>query len=256
MCKVTGACALSAEFLGVHEENKLDAGFELLSVFTKAYRLGLETFKTTFTHKLNNNTFSFIFIYMRLKICGIILLVLTATGCTLKYDETVHAEETNPEFSFSNARIVRYKKGDENVRVQADNIEQYKNSSKTYGKNVVFTTFNDKHELETEGSCGYLYADADSEIYELYDGIKLFSRMQNTNFYADILKWNGKAEQLTGGRGDTVKIEKDGTIIYGTGFSASGVSKKYGFSGTVSGQIEAKDKEDSQAQDEMTEEAE
>ena len=65
-----------------------------------------------------------------------------------------------------------------------------------------------------------------------------------------MLRWNGKTEQLTGGRRDTVRIEKDGTIIYGTGFSASGVSKKFGFAGTVSGEIEAKDKEPQVEQEE------
>lgn len=171
------------------------------------------------------------------------LLILGATSCSLKYDENFHAEETNPEFMFNHAKIIRYSKGDETVRVQADKIEQYKNSPITYGQNVKFTTYDDKHELETEGSCGYLYADSDTQLYELYDGIKLFSRIQNTNFYADMLKWNGNAEQLTGGKTDTVRIEKEGTIIYGTGFSASGVSRKFSFSGTVSGEIEAKDNE-------------
>ena len=172
-------------------------------------------------------------------------------SCSLKYDEVVNAEETNPEFVFNHARLIRYENGKETVRVQADDIEQYKDSSITYGHNVKFTTYDKEHKLETEGSCGYLYADTDSEIYELYDGIKLFSRIQNTNFYADMLKWNGKTEQLTGARRDTAKIEKDGTVIYGTGFSASGVSKTYSFAGTVSGQIEAKDKNQDENQEEQ-----
>ena len=187
---------------------------------------------------------------------ALVLFMCTLFSCSLKYDEAVDAEKNNPEFVFNNARLVRYKDSKEDVRVQADKIEQYKGSNITYGRNVKFTTYDKDHALETEGSCGYLYADTDHDLYELYDGIKLFSKIQNTNFYADMLRWNGKEEQLSGGRRDTVRIEKDGTIIYGTGFSASGVSKKYGFSGTVSGQIEAKDKEDSQTQDEMTEEAE
>ena len=171
-------------------------------------------------------------------------------SCSLKYDDAVNAEKTTPEFIFNQAKLVRYKDGSEDLRVQADNIEQYKKSSVTYGKNVKFTTYDKDHKLETEGSCGYLYADTDNELYELYDGIKLFSRVQNTNFFADMLRWNGKTEQLTGGRRDTVRIEKDGTIIYGTGFSASGVSKKFGFAGTVSGEIEAKDKEPQVEQEE------
>ena len=174
--------------------------------------------------------------------------LLTCFSCSLKYDETVNAEETNPEFVFTHAKMIRYKKGEESVKVYADSIEQYKDSDITYGKNVSFSTYDDEQKLETEGSCGYLYADSEAEVYELFDGIKIYNRDQNTNFFANMLKWNGKTEQLTGGKRDTAKIEKDGTVIYGTGFSASGVSKTFTFSGTVSGEIEAKDKNESTEQ--------
>ena len=172
---------------------------------------------------------------------AILFFSLLFFSCSLKYDEDVNAEETNPEFVFKHAKMTRYEKGKETVRVQADDIEQYKNSNITYGHNVKFMTYDDEHKLETEGSCGYLYADTDSKIYELYDGIKLFSNIQNTNFFADMLKWDGQTEQLIGGRKDTVRVEKDGTVLYGTGFSASGVSKSFSFSGTVTGEIETKD---------------
>lgn len=169
------------------------------------------------------------------------VFTLFCLSCSLKYDEVVNAEETNPEFIFDHAKMVRYENNKETVLVKADNIEQYKDSSVTYGKNVKFTTYDKEQKLETEGSCGYLYADTDLELYELYDGIKLFSKVQNTNFFADMLKWDGQTEQLIGGRKDTVRVEKDGTVLYGTGFSASGVSKSFSFSGTVSGEIETKD---------------
>ena len=181
--------------------------------------------------------------------CKIIYSLLTSAflifciSCSLKYDQTVNAEETNPEFVFTHAKMIRYKNSEESVKVFADSIEQYKDSDITYGTNVSFTTYDDEQKVETEGSCGFLYADSEKEIYELYDGIKLYNKAQNTNFFANMLKWNGKTEQLTGGKRDSARIEKDGTVIYGTGFSASGVSKTYSFSGTVSGEIEAKDKE-------------
>ena len=68
-----------------------------------------------------------------------------------------------------------------------------------------------------------------------------------------MLKWNGKTEQMTGGRKDTAKLEKDGTVIYGTGFSASGISKSFTFAGSVSGEIEAKDKQPNDGQEEVQE---
>ena len=190
----------------------------------------------------------------RKSIVFLIAAVFSITSCSLKYDEVVNAEETNPEFIFTHAKLVRYENAEETAVIQADSIEQYKDSSVTYGKNVRFTTYGKNHKLETEGSCGYLYADTDLELYELYDGIKLFSSVQNTNFFADMLRWNGKTEQLTGGRKDTARIEKEGTVMYGTGFSASGVSKTFSFSGTVSGEIETKDTQESEAGDEVVSE--
>ena len=198
--------------------------------------------------KVNNNFFNFT---KSILVSIFLLFVFLSFSCSLKYSETVNAEETNPEFIFNHAKLMRYENGQEKVVVLADNIEQYKDSDITYGKNVSFKTYDDDHKIETEGSCGYLYADSDSEVYELYDSIKLFNHAQNTNFFANMLKWNGKTEQLTGGRRDTAKIEKDGTVIYGTGFSASGVSKTFSFSGTVSGEIEAKNNEEPQQESEQ-----
>ena len=85
-------------------------------------------------------------------------------SCSLKYDEIVNAEETNPEFIFNHAKMIRYENGKETARVQADGIEKYKDSDKTYGYNVKFMTYDENHKLETEGSCGYLFADTESEI--------------------------------------------------------------------------------------------
>ena len=83
------------------------------------------------------------------------VFVLTAAmsffSCSLRYDDGVDAEKTTPEFIFNQAKLVRYKDAKEDVRVQADNIEQYKDSSITYGKNVKFTTYDKDHKLETEG---------------------------------------------------------------------------------------------------------
>ena len=136
-----------------------------------------------------------------------VLFLFSLFSCSLKYDQSVNAEETNPEFVFTHANLIRYENGSESVRVYADNIEQYKNSDITYGKNITFTTYDDENKIETEGSCGYLYADSENELYEMYDGIKIYNKSDNTNFFANMLKWNGKNEQLTGGKLDTARIE-------------------------------------------------
>lgn len=169
-----------------------------------------------------------------------VLTVLLFSACSLKYDENVSVNERIPEFIFKDANLVRYENKERTVELFAEEIEKYENSANNYAKNVDFKAYNDKQELTTEGFCNYIYLNLDSELYELYGNITLYAKDQNTYFYADILRWNAKNEQLTSGRSDFVKIRKDDTVIYGSGFSASGVSRTYSFTGAVTGDIETK----------------
>ena len=136
--------------------------------------------------------------------------------------------------------MIRYENKKRTVELSAAEIEKYENSPQNYAKTVGFKAYNDKQELTTEGSCDYIYVNLDEKLYELYGNITLYAKDQNTYFYADILRWNEKNEQLTSGRSDFVKIQKDDTIIYGSGFSASGISKTFSFTGAVTGDIETK----------------
>ncbi|MCQ2592322.1 MAG: LPS export ABC transporter periplasmic protein LptC [Treponema sp.] len=180
----------------------------------------------------------------------LILIFVFFSACTLKYEDTVAAESKNPEFVFFDTQLMRYEGKRKTVDVEAETIERYKDSNSNYAKNVKFKTFDNQNQVDTEGTCGLLFAETGQEIYELYDGIRLFSKQNKTNFYADALRWNAKTEQLISGRTDSVKLEKDGTVIVGTGFSASGVSGKFAFTGAVSGNIETKSQEDSSADSE------
>lgn len=165
-------------------------------------------------------------------------------SCSLKYDEVVLAEEKIPELIFQDTQLTRYENNKVTLELNAGVLEQYKNSSETFAKGVNFSAYDDDGKLSTKGACGLLMTNTDSELYELYDGIELFSQSEKVNFYADVLKWNAKSEQLTSGRGDMVKIEKDDATIRGTGFAASGISKNFSFRGTVTGEIETKNDEE------------
>ena len=159
-------------------------------------------------------------------------------SCSLKYSESVNSEDKVPEFVFENTKMVRYEKSEPTLQVSAQTLEQYKNTDETYGRDVSFLSYDDNGQVETEGSCGILFADNTKKIYELYDDIKLYSVPEKMRFEASLLKWNGRTEQLTSGRSDIVKIEKDDTTMRGTGFSASGVSKTFSFRGNITGTIE------------------
>jgi len=172
----------------------------------------------------------------------VFVVVVIFSACSLKYTDTVEVESRVPEFVFEGTTMTRYEDRKVTLQMHAEVLEQYKGSSETYAKNISFSAYDDG-ELSTEGSCGLLYSDTDKDLYELYDDIEIFNHKDKINFFANVLKWNAKNEQLTSGRGDIVKIEKDDTVIRGSGFSASGISKSFSFRGNVTGDIETSDDE-------------
>lgn len=170
----------------------------------------------------------------------IFLVCIFSFSCSLKYGETVSVEEKIPEFVFQDTTITRYEDKKVTVEISAETLEQYKDTPETFAKGVQFTAYNDDGEIMTDGNCGYLFTNTDTEIYELYEDIELFNHDDNTKFFADVLRWNAKSEQLTSGRGNMVRIETEDTVMHGSGFSASGVSKNFVFTGTVTGDIDTK----------------
>lgn len=166
------------------------------------------------------------------------------SGCSVKYEQETRAFESNPEFVFTNTVYTKIENNQVSTILSAGTLEKYKNNSAIYANDVEFQSFDKNNEVTNSGSCGYLYADTDSEIYELFDDIKINSTNFNAKFSADSLKFNAQNEQLVGSKNDTVIIEKEDSVIYGTGFSASGISNSFTFSGTVTGQITTKEGED------------
>ena len=170
------------------------------------------------------------------------ILFIFLTSCSLKYSESVNPEDSVPEFVFENTDMTRYENSRTTLEMQSELLEQYKNNKETYGKNLKFYSYDKEGKITTEGECGILYADTDKKIYELYDNVQLYNVEEKMRFYANVLRWNEKTEQLTSGRSDMVKIEKEDTVIRGNGFSADGISKSFSFRGNVTGDIEAADK--------------
>ena len=167
-----------------------------------------------------------------------LLLSFVFFSCSLKYDEMISVEDKIPEFVFTDLSLTRYEDYSKKVELKASELEQYKGSSESYVKNVDFTSYDDDKELATEGHCGLLMLDTDKEFYELYESIRLFSKSKEATVYAESLRWNSKNEQLISGRSSNVKIQKEDITIFGSGFSASGVSGDFSFTGTVSGSID------------------
>lgn len=174
---------------------------------------------------------------MKKAFCITFLFSLLFVSCSLKYAEEEITDDVNPQFVFSETQFTRYENTNKTAFLKAEQIEKYKKSDSVYAKDVNFVTFDKEACVDTQGECGYLMADNTNGLYELYDSIKFYSKEQNANFYAKGLKYNSKNQQLVSSRGDTIKIEKDDTVIYGSGFSASGISGSYSFTGMVSGEL-------------------
>lgn len=168
---------------------------------------------------------------------SLIFVTLLLSSCSLKYGEEVAYDDVNPQFVFGKTEFTRYENHEKKANVSAEKIEKYKKSDSVYAQNVRFVTYDSFGKGDSEGECGLLFADNSNGLYELYDSIRLFSQNYNASFYAKSLKFNSKNEQLVSGRGETVRIEKKDTVIYGSGFSASGVTGNYSFTGTVSGEL-------------------
>ena len=175
------------------------------------------------------------------------VLIFFSFSCSLKYSESINSEDKVPEFVFEDTKLVRYENNKPTLELSAGTLEQYKESDETYGRNVAFTAYDDEGKVETEGSCGIIFADTGKKLYELYDDINLYNSPEKMRFNATALKWDGRSEQLTSGRGDMVKIEKDDTIMRGSGFTASGISKTFSFRGNITGTIETTDEEAAEA---------
>lgn len=170
-------------------------------------------------------------------VSGVVFLSVMTISCSLNYEQNQKVDEILPEFTLKNAVITRYENNNLDMNLKIGQLEQFKDGVSMYASDVVFALYENR-EISTEGNCRYLSADTRKEIYELFDSIRIINRKQNLVVSGRSFHWNGKTEQLTAGKNDTVVIEKDGMTIHGSGFAASGISSSFVFSSIVTGNIE------------------
>lgn len=162
-------------------------------------------------------------------------------GCSLKYSQSYQDESNVPEFIFTDAVYTKYEDDAKKLSLSAGVLEQYKEGNSMYARDVSFQLLKKTGEIETEGSCKLLSANSDEEKYTLYDDIKIKNFDENLEVTAGSIRWNGKSEQLTSSRNDMVTIKKGDTTMQGSGFSASAISKKFAFTGVITGEFEKKE---------------
>ncbi len=192
---------------------------------------------------------------MNIRVMACFCVVPFLFSCSLKYTEEELEELGVPEIVFSDADYLRYEDGKVVVQMQADELEQYRDDNAMYAKNVNFKTFNAEGNLSAEGTCNLICANTVSDSYVLIGSVDLVSHENKMSLSTQNLSWDGRSEQLTSGERDKVSISKwddqesktettddDGTSriginMTGSGFSASGISRSFQFTGPVSGVI-------------------
>ncbi len=171
------------------------------------------------------------------------LIVLSLSACSLKYEDESISTADLPELIFRNVTFSRYKDNALSLSLSAESLEQYKKGDTAYASKANFQTWDSNKNEATRGYCGLLSIQGDAEIYKLFSNILIYDTEQNMTLRAQSLSWNGKTEQLVSGAKEKVTIIRDDLELSGTGFSASGVSRSFAFTNNVSGTINTKEEE-------------
>ena len=171
------------------------------------------------------------------------MIFFSLSSCSLNYDEDSTQTSTAPEFVFKNAKFSRYESGKLSLKIEAEVLEQYSDNNATYAQNAKFFSWGSDGNLETEGKCFLLSMNSKDEIYTLFKDIFIQNYSQNLEIQAQNLKWNGKTEQLTSSKDESVFLKKDNIELQGKAFSASGVSQSFNFAGEVKGSLTTQEPE-------------
>ena len=177
----------------------------------------------------------------KMRYCVLFAAIGMLSACSLDYGKSVNVEDVIPEFRFTDAHYSQYEDNKQTLAVAAEKIEQYKSDGSSYAHKASFRRFDDKGKLDTEGSCDYLSADTQRDLYLLFDNIHVKLYSQDLKISAKTLRFDAKNEQLTCSIDDEVSIQKKDTTITGKGFSASGVSKTFSFANALEGTVITQD---------------
>ncbi len=184
-----------------------------------------------------------------------IILSVAAASCSVNYDNIYDTEGTVPELMLDEAVFKRVKDSKVSSEIQSKRLEEFKDSGTVLAQDIQFESRNDEGDVNSFGSAGLMKADTNKEIYEFYNGIHIEAPERGVVIDGDSLRWNGKTEQLSGEKGKSVTIKKDGVTLSGSGFSASAVSESFSFASNVGGvYVDKKEEESDGAKDEAAQE--
>ena len=173
----------------------------------------------------------------RIFVFTVAISFLLFSACSLKYENSVSAEDSVPELISENAEFSRTENSKEVFHVKAENLERYKDGRFSYAKGISFQAFNSDGNLASEGKSDFISADSETQEFILLDNIHIKNHQHQTDIFAQSLRWNGNTEQLTSQKDEEVVLQKDNLYFSGKDFSSSAASGKFSFGSNVHGTI-------------------
>lgn len=169
-----------------------------------------------------------------------IIFTVVTSSCSLDYSDANLVETLSKEIP--NTIIYKYEtvevqSGSPVLQIEADKAEFYNGKEQTLLTNVSFSNFKDD-EINNQGRSDYAILDMKSGDAEMTGSIKITSQKDNSSLSAESLSWIDDEKKLSSKPQETViVIDKEGSYIQGSGFSADINRKTILFENEIEGEF-------------------
>lgn len=203
---------------------------------------------------------------MMVRFLLLVFSFFSLAACSLSYKVEEPQVDHIPELVFTDVEYLDYEAGKVSMMMKSSQLEQYRDDSALYGREVSFSTYTQAGELSAQGSSQMISVNTADQQYSLLGDVFIDSIQDDMVVRSQALRWDGVGEQLVSGSSDTLELvrgsrgqassqqdpsrqnqEAEHTSrieMAGIGFSASAVSRSFQFSGEVSGTIYTRKKQD------------
>jgi LPS export ABC transporter protein LptC len=166
-----------------------------------------------------------------------VFLIIALMSCSFDYGQGPGEEADLPNVVMNDVQYVRVRDGSPQVRFEAEMAERYEKRQTMELKNFTFEQFNTAaDDINAVGHAGNASVQLESGNIHMEDGVRIQVDSEDIAIETQILDWQDKTRQLSGGAGEPVEIHRlDGTTFTGWGFSADVRHRTWTFTDGVEG---------------------
>lgn len=168
-----------------------------------------------------------------------LILALTASGCSLSYDDLTITEDIPESIPDSVMRDFTHTTVRESLPVFSLNAGEaltYSKKKRIYLTKITFAEYDSEGEIATSGRARNAVFHTDTEDAEISGDVLFYSTRQEASVEAESLYWNSEERLLTGNPNEEVRIIRDsGAEIRGRGFRGDLKTLTFTFEDSVSG---------------------